>query len=84
MGRPFSELEVVSYILPVVGPAVAPLDTKLAMAIIATYISHKWSSWRYWQWSNILMATHIVLGDERQLLELMQVRQEKRSSVAVS
>jgi len=27
----------------------------------------------FWQWSNILHLTHRVLGDERQLLELMQV-----------
>ncbi|CAE7943038.1 unnamed protein product [Symbiodinium sp. KB8] len=27
----------------------------------------------FWQWSNILQLTHRVLGDERQLLELMQV-----------
>jgi len=43
-------LAVVSYILPVVGPAVA-----------------------FWQWRNILQMTHALLGDERQLLELMQV-----------
>lgn len=43
-------LAVVSYILPVVGPALA-----------------------FWQWSNVLQLTHVVLGDERQLLELMQV-----------
>ncbi|CAE7522628.1 unnamed protein product [Symbiodinium natans] len=27
----------------------------------------------FWQWRNILQLSHIVLGDERQLLELMQV-----------
>ena len=27
---------------------------------------------RFWQWKNILAVTHVVLGDERQLLELMQ------------
>lgn len=43
-------LAVVSYILPVVGPALA-----------------------FWQWNNVLHVTHVLLGDERQLLELMQV-----------
>eukprot|EP00913_Durusdinium_trenchii_P003325 g3079.t1 len=43
-------LAVVSYILPVVGPAFA-----------------------FWQWKNILAVNHYLLGDERQLLELMQV-----------
>ncbi|CAJ1414453.1 unnamed protein product, partial [Effrenium voratum] len=43
-------LAVVSYVLPVVGPAIG-----------------------FWQWKNILSVTHAILGDERQLLELMQV-----------
>ncbi|CAE8721061.1 unnamed protein product, partial [Polarella glacialis] len=27
----------------------------------------------FWQWKNILLMVHFILGDERQLLELMQV-----------